>query len=36
VDGPYILSQSATPFFDPLETRIRDNLLLMIKAGTEG
>lgn len=35
VDGPFILSQSATPFFDPLETRIRDNLLFMIEAGTE-
>ena len=36
VDGPFILSQSATPFFDPLQTRIRDNLMLMIEAGTEG
>ena len=34
VDGPFILSQSATPFFDPLEPRIRDNLMLMIEAGT--
>ncbi len=36
VDGPFILSQSATPVLDPLPTRIRDNLLLMIRVGTEG
>lgn len=34
--GPYILSQSATPFFEPLEDRARENLLLMMELGARG
>lgn len=33
---PYILSQSSTPFSDPLSPESRDNYLLFMKLGTEG
>jgi hypothetical protein len=33
---PYVLSQSATPFFDPLSERAKENLLLFMKLGTAG
>lgn len=34
--GPYILSQSATPFFDPLHDRTETNFLLFLEVGTRG
>lgn len=33
---PYILSQSATPFHDPLSPQARDNLLLFMELGVNG
>jgi hypothetical protein len=33
---PFILSQSATPFFDPLSENARRNLLLFLKIGVAG
>jgi hypothetical protein len=33
---PYILSQSATPFFDPLTDRAKDNLLLFLERALAG
>ena len=35
-DAPFILSQSATPFYDPLGTTARENLLLFMELGTKG
>jgi len=33
---PFILSQSATPFYDPLHERTKENLLLFMDIGTRG
>ena len=33
---PFILSQSATPFFDPLSENARRNLLLFLEMGVAG
>ncbi|MBW8003152.1 MAG: hypothetical protein FVQ80_14220 [Planctomycetes bacterium] len=33
---PFILSQSATPFYDPLPERAKENLLLFMELGTLG
>ncbi len=33
---PFILSQSATPFYDPLPERTKENLLLFMNLGTRG
>lgn len=35
-DLPYVLSQSATPFFDPLTDRAKDNLLLFMERALAG
>jgi hypothetical protein len=34
--APYILSQSATPFYEPLTPAARENILLFMKLGVEG
>jgi len=33
-NAPYILSQSATPFYDPLSDAVKENLLLFMELGT--
>ena len=35
-DTPYILSQTATPFYDPLSDAAKENLLLFMELGTRG
>ena len=35
-DAPYILSQSATPFYDPLTPSAKENILLFMELGTKG
>jgi hypothetical protein len=34
--APYILSQSATPFYDPLTPAARENIMLFMELGTKG
>lgn len=36
IGGPFILSQSATPFYDPLPSSTAENLILMMDIGIHG